>query len=81
MRLEQKRERRKKDILLDKERKKKRERKKEEEEKELERKSGKSCRSQSKVLWRFLWRLHSSSKIFSTIISLQKSLILNVLPE
>lgn len=54
---------------------------KEEEEKELERKSGKSCRSQSKVLWRFLWRLHSSSKIFSTIISLQKSLILNVLPE
>lgn len=54
---------------------------KEEEEKELERKSGKSCRSQSKILWRFLWRLHSSSKIFSTIISLQKSLILNVLPE
>ena len=50
MRLGQKRERRKQDILLDKERKKERERKKEEEEKELERKSGKRCRSQSKVL-------------------------------
>ena len=36
-------------MLLDKERKKK-ERKKAEKEKELERKSGKRCRSQSKVL-------------------------------
>lgn len=80
MRLGQEKRAEKKDMLLDKERKKK-ERKKAEKEKELERKSGKRCRSQSKVLWRFPWRLHSSSKIFSTIKSLQKSLILNVLPE
>ena len=48
MRLGQKKRAEKKDILLDKERKK--ERKKEEKEKELERKSGKRCRSHSKVL-------------------------------
>lgn len=49
MRLGQEKRAEKKDMLLDKERKKK-ERKKAEKEKELERKSGKRCRSQSKVL-------------------------------